>query len=73
MNTKTISQMNEIMKPAMAVPRGVLNKPMKLNSAPRNQIIHPRMGIQPRQSPRMAKTNPVVPMLLDFFSEATFT
>jgi len=57
--------MNEIMKPAIAVPRGLLNKPMKLKRTPRNHTIHPSTGIHPRKTPRMEKTSPVVPIPLD--------
>ena len=64
-NTKIIIHINEIMKPAIAQPRGLLNKPIRLKSAPKNQIIHPRKGIQPRNNPKIANTNPVVPIPFD--------
>lgn len=72
MNKRIIIPINEIMSPAIAHPRGLLNTPIKLKIAPMNQITHPKIGTQPRKRPRMANISPIIPKTFDCFS-GTFT
>ena len=62
-NRKSMSMMSirEIMNPAMASPRGLLNMPMNENMSPRIHIIHPKTGTHPKIKVIRDSTNPAVP------------
>ena len=53
---------SEIMSPATASPRGLLNIPIKEKTSPRTQIIHPKTGTHPKINVISASTNPAVPI-----------
>lgn len=55
----------EIMTPAIASPRGCLNRPMNENMAERIHISHPIKGTQPMKTLTNASTKPAVPGPLD--------
>ena len=59
-----IKSINEITVPAMAKPRGSLNKPTMLNMAPKSHIIQPSIGTNPMNKPIRARTNPAIPIPL---------
>ncbi len=63
--TKIIMPINDRMKPAMARPLGALNKPMKENKAPKNQIRKLAIGAQHKAKANIAKTKPAVPRPLE--------
>ncbi len=54
-----------IIKPAIARPRGEKNIPIKLNRKPKNQITHPRIGIQDRNNDNIENINPATPHPFD--------
>lgn len=56
------------MKPVIAKPLGALNKPIKENNSPKNQMMKSTTGTHERSIPNNANTNPAVPMPLDFRS-----
>lgn len=51
--------------PTIAIVLGVLNRPIKHSINPINHIIHPKTGIQPKNNPNMANTNPAMPQPFD--------
>ena len=55
-------------KPVIAKPLGALNKPIKENKRPKNQMIKSTKGTHDRRIPKRANTNPAVPIPLDFLS-----
>lgn len=55
-------------KPEIAKPLGALNKPIKENKKPKNQMIKPTKGAHDRITPKRANTNPAVPNPLDRLS-----
>ena len=55
-------------KPVIAKPLGALNKPIKENKKPKNQMIKPTKGAHERIPPKRANTNPAVPNPLDRLS-----
>ena len=55
-------------KPVIAKPLGALNKPIKENKKPKNQMIKPTKGTHERMIPKRANTNPAVPNPLDRLS-----
>ena len=58
--------MNEITKPAMANPRGLLNIPIKENNAPRNHNTQLTTGTQDPRRASHANINPANPSPLLF-------
>lgn len=54
--------------PVIAKPLGALNKPIKENNRPKNQITKSTTGTHERIIPKRANTNPAVPIPLDFRS-----
>ena len=65
MATINIRSIQDMIKPAMARPLGLLNRPMKENSIPRNHTTQLTPGIQHNISEINAMTNPAVPSPLD--------
>ena len=63
--TKIIKSINDRIKPAMAMPRGLLNRPIKENRAPRNHVTQLTPGSQNKMMDINARTNPAVPAPLD--------
>ena len=59
--------MNEMMKPAIANPLGLLNNPIKENKAPKNHKIQFTTGAHENRNDNNANTNPAVPMPFVFF------
>ncbi|WP_165584988.1 hypothetical protein [Chryseobacterium taiwanense] len=62
---KNTIPINEMIKPAMANPFGVLKIPMNERINPKTQTNHPRNGIQPTKIAITDMTNPAIPMPLD--------
>lgn len=58
-------------KPVIAKPLGSLNKPTNENIKPKSQKMKSTIGIHEKKIPKRAKTNPAVPILLDFCSFIT--
>lgn len=58
-------------KPVIAKPLGALNKPIKENKRPKNQMMKLTIGSHDRIIPKRANTNPAVPIPLDFCSFTT--
>ena len=61
----TIMRTRERTRPAIAIPRGALNKPIMENTRPKNQRTKSIKGIQQKTSPNNAIINPAVPMLFE--------
>ena len=55
----------ERIKPAIAMPRGALNKPIVENIRPKNHRIKSTKGTQQKTSPNKAIIKPAMPMLFD--------
>ncbi len=53
----------EIIKPAIAVPLGLRNKPPIESAKPTSQTIHPNTGIHDKKKPTMATIKPAKPIL----------
>ena len=53
---------NEIMTPAMASPRGRLNRPMNDKTEANIHISHPMKGTHPMKTLTSESTNPAVPI-----------
>ena len=56
------------MNPVIAKPLGALNKPIKENKKPKNQMMKSTKGTHERIIPKRANINPAVPIPLDFRS-----
>ena len=56
---------NERTSPAMAIPRGALNKPTKEKIRPKNQRIKLTNGNQQKTSPNKAMIKPATPILFE--------
>jgi hypothetical protein len=61
----TIINIDEIIKPAIAKPRGLLNTPINENKIPKNQRIKFPIGSQQKQKAIIDNTNPAVPIPFD--------
>ena len=68
-----ITSMIDRIKPAIAIPLGLLNKPMKENRAPKNQINQPTPGTQLKIAEIKAKINPAVPIPFDLWTVLLIT
>lgn len=55
-----------MIKPAMAIPRGDLNKPINENNAPRNHTTQPIPGIHEKINEINDNIKPAVPNPLDW-------
>lgn len=61
----------ESTRPAIAIPRGDLNKPIREKMRPKNQRIKFTIGIQQKTSPNNAIIKPAIPMLFDRLPSTT--
>lgn len=52
-------------RPAIAIPRGALNKPTKEKIRPKNQRIKSTIGTQQKTKPNKAIIKPAMPMLFE--------
>ena len=66
--TKQIIPKTEMHNPAMASPRGCLDKPMQEKIRPNAHRIHPKTGIHPKIKVTNDNTKPVTPIALPFFA-----
>ena len=57
--------------PAMAIPRGALNKPINENRNPKNHRIKSTTGIQQKTSPNKAIIKPAMPILFERLPSTT--
>ena len=57
--------------PAMAIPRGALNKPISEKMRPKNQRIKLTNGNQQKTSPNNARIKPAMPMLFEWLPSTT--
>ena len=55
----------ESARPAIAIPRGALNKPTKENTKPKNQRIKSTSGTQQKTNPNKAIIKPAIPILFE--------
>lgn len=62
---KIIRSTNDIIKPAIARPLGLLKTPINDRIMPINHNIQPTIGTQQKMKPSKAKTKPAVPIPLD--------
>ena len=61
----------ESTRPAIAIPRGDLNKPIKEKMRPKNQRIKLTKGTQQNTNPNKAIIKPAIPMLLELLPSTT--